>query len=101
MRAFSCVLLCGLTALLPACSRDSKAPTSGTVKVSKEGKIKLAFISNNPADFWTIAQKGTQKAEEDFKDITVEFRMPAQNTAQNQQEIIEDLMTKGVQGIAV
>lgn len=102
MRTLHCFALLAILAAIPACSRDSK-PTSGpgVAKSSKGGKIRLAFISNNPADFWTIAQKGTEKAAEELKDIEVEFRMPAQNTAQNQQEIIEDLMTKGVQGIAV
>src|SRR5262249_37862094 len=101
MRTLHCLALLAMLAAIPACGRDGKPTPGPVVAKAKGGKIRLAFISNNPAEFWTIAQKGTEKAAEELKDVEVEFRMPSQNTAQNQQEIIEDLMTKGVQGIAV
>jgi len=65
------------------------------------GKIKLAFISNNAHDFWKIAEKGTQQAEKDFG-VEVEFKMPGGGgTADQQQKIMEDLLTRGVKGIAI
>jgi ribose transport system substrate-binding protein len=73
--------------MLPACKRD---PDSLTV----------AFISNNPHEFWTIARSGTEQAARDF-DINVEFYMPAYGTAAEQHRIIEDLIAKGVKGIAI
>ncbi len=40
----------------------------------------MAFISNNPSDFWAIANAGTDKAAKEFN-VDVDFRMPARGTA--------------------
>jgi ribose transport system substrate-binding protein len=61
---------------------------------------RLAFITNNAADFWTIARKGTEKADAELADVTVEFRM-GDGTAAAQKRIVDDLLAKGVEGIAI
>jgi len=63
--------------------------------------MKLAFITNNASDFWTIARAGVNKAVEELKDVEVDFRIPADGTAATQKRIIEDLLAKGIQGIAI
>ena len=60
----------------------------------------LAFITNNASDFWTIARKGTEKADAERADITVEFRL-GDGTAAGQKRIVDDLLAKGVDGIAI
>ncbi|MCI0643017.1 MAG: substrate-binding domain-containing protein [Gemmataceae bacterium] len=72
---------------LSACSRSS-------------GKLRLAFVSNNPHGFWTYAQRGCEAAAKEL-DIELMFRRPEQGTAAKQQEIIEELLVKGVKGIAI
>ncbi len=73
---------------VPGCKKDS-------------GKMRLAFITNNPYDFWLIAERGTEKAAKDF-DVEVEFKMPSGGgSAEEQQKIIDDLLNKGVKGIAI
>ena len=62
--------------------------------------IKVAFVTNNTSDFWTIAEAGTRKAEAELG-CTVLFRKPAMGTAQEQQQIIEDLIVSGASGIAI
>lgn len=62
---------------------------------------RLAFVTNNASDFWTIARRGTEKADEEFADVTVEFRIPADGTAAEQKRIIDDLLAKGIDGIAI
>ena len=62
---------------------------------------KLAFVTNNASDFWTIARKGTEKADAEFADVTVEFKMPAEGTAADQKRVIDDLVATGIDGIAV
>jgi ribose transport system substrate-binding protein len=74
-------------ALVPACSQDS-------------GKIKVAFVSNNPESFWTIAEAGTKKAA-DEENVEVLFRKPAQGDAALQKEIIDTVLGQGVKAIAV
>ena len=63
--------------------------------------IKLAFVTNNSADFWTIARRGVEKADAELADVDAEFRISADGTAAEQQRIVDDLLTKGVEGIAI
>ncbi|MBI4557124.1 MAG: sugar-binding protein [Candidatus Hydrogenedentes bacterium] len=63
-------------------------------------KIRVAFVTNNASDFWTIARRGTEKAQGELG-CDVVFRIPSTGTAQEQQQIVEDLITAGVSGIAI
>ena len=63
--------------------------------------IKLAFVTNNAADFWTVARRGVEKADTELADVETEFRLTADGTAAEQQRIVDDLLTKGVDGIAI
>jgi ribose transport system substrate-binding protein len=69
-------------------------------KKSDEGKIKVAFVTNNAHAFWNRAERGCQKAAKDF-DVVVEFRRPAGGSPKEQQDICENLLAQGVRGIAV
>ena len=61
---------------------------------------RLAFITNTAADFWTIARKGTEKADAGLAGVEVEFRL-GDGTAAAQKRILDDLLAKGVDGIAI
>ena len=63
--------------------------------------VKLAFVTNNSADFWTIARRGVEKADEELTDVSAEFRIAATGGADEQRRIVDDLLTKGVDGIAI
>jgi len=63
-------------------------------------KIALAFVTNNTSDFWTIARAGCNKAVSEIPNVTLEFKLP-DGTAGGQKRIMDDLVTKGVAGIAV
>lgn len=65
-------------------------------------KIKrLGFIALAPADFWTIARKGAEKADAELDDVTLDFRTPADGTAAEQKRIVDDLLAKGIDGVAI
>jgi len=64
------------------------------------GKIKIAVITNNPADFWTIAEKGANDAARD-NDVEVIFRKPERGDAGLQLNILNEMVTKQVKGISV
>jgi ribose transport system substrate-binding protein len=68
----------------------------------KEGgkRVYVAFVTNNVSDFWKIAEAGVRQAEKDFH-VKCDVRMPTQGTALEQKEIIQDLIVKGVSGIAI
>src|SRR4051812_15422788 len=63
-------------------------------------KVKLAFVTNTTADFWTMARKGTETADNELENVDVEFHI-ADGTAADQRRIVDDLLTKGVTGIAI
>jgi ribose transport system substrate-binding protein len=81
-------LMCVGVLAVSGCARD------------RSSTKRLAFITNNAADFWTIARKGTEKADAELADVTVEFRL-GDGTAAAQKRIVDDLLAKGVDGIAI
>ncbi len=93
------VLVCTLLLAL-ALAGCQPAPTS-TTSGGAGTKHKLAFVTNNASDFWVIARKGTEKAAADIPNIQVEFRIPSDGTAAEQQRLVDDLLAKGIQGIAI
>jgi len=74
----------------------NKSTTAGS-----GNKLKLAFVSNNAATFWTIARSGCEAAEKELGNVEVDFRIPSTGGAAEQQQILDDLLAKGVDGIAV
>ena len=78
-----------LTSLLNSCGKKSSS-----------GKVRLAFVTNASADFWAYAQAGVQKAESEFDDIEVEFKV-GDGPPAKQRELVEALLVRGVKGIAI
>ena len=64
-------------------------------------KINLAFVAGAATDFWTFAERGVQKADDETDNVTVKFRYTNDGTAVDQRRIIDDLLAKGIQGLAV
>lgn len=67
---------------------------------SKDNRVKVAFIINQSDPFWELARAGCNKAGEEFG-VDVDFRIPANGLAAEQQTFIEDLMTTGAGGVAI
>lgn len=64
-------------------------------------RIQIAFVTNNASNFWDIARKGFNKAQAEHPDFDMEFKIPQQGTVEEQKRIIEDLITRGVKGMAI
>lgn len=94
-----------LAAGLIAAACNNAATTSNTGENSSTastGKtLKLAFVTNNASDFWTIARKGVEKADGELPNVTVQFKIPADGTAAEQKRIVDDLLSTGTNGIAI
>ncbi|GGD33723.1 sugar-binding protein [Aureimonas glaciei] len=71
-------------------------PTTGA-----QEKKTLAFVVNVPADFWTIAKRGTEKAQAELQNYNIEFFIPGEMSAAAQKRILEDLLARGVAGVAI
>src|SRR5688500_3290709 len=94
MKAFR-IVLAGLWMLIAlmilGCSRAGDSPKL----------LKVAFVTNNAADFWTIARKGCERADSELPDVEVEFKIPSDGTAAEQRRIVDDLVAKGISAIAI
>lgn len=107
------LLLC----LIAGCSKSNNASTGGNsvpsgpeasgpeasgpeiFTIEPGQRPTVAYVTNGVASFWVIAESGVQKGGKDF-DADVEVLMPAEGIS-DQKRMIEDLLTKGVDGIAV
>lgn len=99
--AFALTIVTGVVLSLTLGGCGSDASTQVTVTQSPASSVrKLAFVTNLPADFWNIAKAGIEAADQELPDYTIEFRN-GDGTAAKQKEIIEDLLVKGVVGIAI
>ena len=86
-------------------SGDNKDATGSGDKAgsSTSGKRpKLAFVTNGIANFWKIAETGALQAGKDL-DCDVEVKMPPSEggRAANQKRMLEQLISKGIEGVAV
>lgn len=64
-----------------------------------EERIKVAYVTNGLAAFWTIAEAGAQAGAKEF-DVDCQVLMPP-NGIGDQKQMIEALLANGIQGIAV
>lgn len=103
-RFLSCGLLLFPLVIFSGCESSDvslKLDGDGGGAESADGeRPTVAFVTNQIADFWNIAQAGCLDAQKDF-DVNVEVKMPVEATAVEQQRIIEDLLTSGIKGLAI
>lgn len=85
----------------PGCGKKDEAGSGAGGGSSGGKKLKLAFVTNNSSDFWRIARAGCQEAEKSLGNVQVDFRIPATGGTAEQQQVLDDLLAKGVDGIAV
>src|SRR6266478_3961547 len=88
------VLVCGL--LIVGCVLVGACKRSGAGQ-----RYKLAFVTNNASDFWTISRKGTERAAAELPGVDIDFRIDSDGTAAEQRRIVDDLLAKGVNGFAI
>ena len=84
------------TPTTPAGSTGSAAPANNS-----GGKTMLAFVTNGPSDYWVLCRKGTEAAEKELGNVDVQFTQPSDSTAATQKSQVDDLIAKGVKGIAI
>ena len=92
---FSCLLI---VLALVGCSK--KPSGSNTQAGGDADRPKIAFVTNQIASFWNISKVGAEDAGKDF-DVEVDVRMPAPPTAVEQKRIVEDLLSGGLNALAI
>ncbi|HEV3470814.1 MAG TPA: sugar-binding protein [Pyrinomonadaceae bacterium] len=93
LKLFICL---AAAALVAACAQQQ-----GGQQGSAGKRLRLAFVTNNASDYWTIARKGTEKAVGELGNVDLEFRMPGEGSAAEQKRIVDDLLAKGIDGMAI
>jgi ribose transport system substrate-binding protein len=72
---------------------------NGSCNLTK--KPRIVFVTNNASDFWTIARKGTEKAQAELPDVKIEFQINPDGSAAGQQRLVDDLLATGIAGMAI
>ena len=83
--------------------QDGGSSSGGDSKPAAGGKkLRLAFVVNNASPFWTIAHAGTDAAVKELNGaVEVNFQIPSDGQAATQRQKMDDLLARGVDGIAV
>jgi ribose transport system substrate-binding protein len=89
------LVVVGLMLVVGGCDKGKGGGAGGATK-----PLKLAFVTNNASEFWKIAAAGVRKYEGEGK-VQVDVKMPPNGTAEEQNQIIENLVSQGYDGIAV
>ncbi len=72
---------------------------SGDQAADGGDRIHIAYVTNGVDPFWSIAAAGVRAAAKDF-DVDCEVLMPPKGLV-DQKRMIESLLAKGIQGVAV
>ena len=96
-RVCALAVLATAVTIFSGCTSKQELTASGD-KSSTNGKPEFAFITNGVADFWEHAQAGAEKAADDLG-VEVDVIMPSGITDQTRK--MEDLLTRGTDGIAI
>ena len=83
-----------LLLLVAGCTKSSTDPVA-----SADARPSVAYVTTGVASFWVIAESGVEQGGREF-DADVEVLMPA-GGVEDQYRMIEDLGSKGIDGIAV
>lgn len=94
LRRASVFVFAAMAALWTGCGGD------GPAKQDSGNRTQVAFVTNCAVEFWTIAKAGAEAAAK-ANDVDVLVSMPPDGTAEQQKRALEDLVAKGVSGIAV
>ena len=97
-QAFAAFLCLALTACNPSSTSQSSTPGSPTDAAKTVKKTRVAFISNGVAAFWTIAETDVNHAAAKLN-VDASVHMPS--GIEDQKRTVEDLLTRGVDGIAI
>lgn len=91
-RTFATVLL--------ALATSSLLLGAGCHRSSGPKPVKLAFVTNNTSAFWQLAAAGVHKYEREGK-VQVDIKLPPNGTLDEQNQILQNLVSQGYDGIAV
>ena len=94
------VLLPLLALALASGCREGREAKDAPAAKKAAGGLKLAFVTNNTSEFWKIAGNGVHKYETEGQ-VQVDIKMPPNGKTEEQNQILENLVSQGYDAIAV
>jgi ribose transport system substrate-binding protein len=82
--------------LFQGCNQNNETTTGAAQK-----ELRLVFVGSSSDDYWSILRLGCDGAVRQLGNVDLDFRTPATRTAAAQQEVINELVAHGVDGIAI
>ena len=98
---FFLVLVLGVLGFGQGCDKNNSGNNSGTANNTGQKKFKLAFVTNTKNDFWSTVRYGCNNAVQNLGNVDLDFRFFTGSTVEEQQQILNDLVASGVDGIAI
>lgn len=97
---FFFVLALGVLTFNQGCGNSSGPGDTGPRNGGSK-KLRLAFVSNTKNDFWATVRHGCNSAAQNLGNVDVDFRFFTGSTVEEQQQVLNDLVASGVEGIAI
>jgi ribose transport system substrate-binding protein len=69
--------------------------------VAQAAKPSIVLVTNVPADFWTIARRGVEKAQKEYPDYDLSMLVTGEGSAAGQRRELDDLLVRGVAGVSI
>ena len=80
---------------------DNAAGAKSAAAAPSETPLRIAVVTNNASDWWTIAQKGGEQAAQELPNVRLDFRLLPDGSAAAQKALVADVLASGVDGIAI
>ena len=87
-------------ALLGCNAKEGASGAASSAAPVEDKVVKLGFVTNNPSQFWKIAEAGIRKYEKEAK-IQVDVKMPPNGTPEDQNQILQNLASQSYDAVAV
>jgi ribose transport system substrate-binding protein len=72
-----------------------------TAQTDNSKPLTLAFVTNNSSAYWIKARQGCDQAVKELTNVKVDFRIPSDASAAGQKQIVQDLLARKIDGIAI
>jgi ribose transport system substrate-binding protein len=95
-KTIALLLALGVAALFQGCNQNNETTNGAAQK-----QLRLVFVGSSSDDYWSIVRLGCDGAVRQLGNVDLDFRTPPIRTAAAQQEILNELVTRGVDGIAI
>jgi len=95
-KTIALLLVLVVAALFQGCNQNNETTNGATQK-----QLRLVFVGSSSDDYWSIVRLGCDGAVRQLGNVDLDFRTPPLRTASAQQEILNELVARGVDGIAI